>query len=1138
MRYPSILLAALSLLPVATLRAEGLVSRLAPAVRTPFAAPQGIARDDDDGDFWVTSAISKTIYRLDASLRIVETVDVPLPPVPGQIIEDGFGGVAVDPATGSLWLTRPLTREIHEVGRDGMPTGRVVTLDLPPPPNRVPVPYPEGVAFDPSGDGGRGSLWVVDTVMTAIYEVGLDGFILGSFCHPDDPDGCPGEGRAAHASDVGLVTADGSVVAIELIGGSAARDRLVTVSRTGERLGRSFPLGEVGGRPGGFVRAPWTDPATGRTRDALVVTVESSGEIHVLATEDPALRPPVDLACSTATDGVRLDWRNTDRYDRIEILRDDELAASLPGDATSALDVPPPGRHDYTVRAVREGLDADATCSARTGAGEILAATELGPVLAVDLTEDGEERLWVTATTPENRILVFDKDLTFLGDVPVDVPAESSAISAIAADRERGRIWVYDAATNLLLELDEQGFATGRPPVPSGVSGSPSAPALVTAMLLLPAEEGEGLFLYLDATSGTVQERGIDGTLWRVCLHPDAAATPPPPESGLDLPIWGLSAGPGGDGERVELTGGSLRDQRLTRVFRLSRDSCARQAEEIPVDVLTEGARIGRLGIHRSRHRGREVLYAVAPDGAGSRLVELDATPPAVPAVAALSSRQVDSDGAVEVSLLPPEGIDAIELERDDGEVTILPGDTRRHVDPAPPAGVRTFRARAVRDGVRSDDRAASLRVGPGSVAARHITNPLSFVHQVAHDPVDGVWIAASTSPTRDDRLFRLDANLRELGSIESPLRAPRQVAALTVRVDGGRSEIWCLGWLPGAAHGTQEEFPLVAIDAGGTVLRSVTVRPPPPGEVLVPYPSGLAWDAARDEVWLLGRNARRVSRFSLDGELLGSFPHPASPWQDGVHNFGLAIDPARGTIYLSTAGRLSTRIDRLVEVTRTGRLTGLEVHLGLGTYPHARGFALLPSGRGVLVASQDGSVSDLVEHRVFSDLDPVEGLTASREEGAVRLAWTVPSPPAPAAIEIWREQWRVAELPGVAEAWTDPAPPECETFYRVVPAGSALPGRGVVVSIGARRPFLRGDAFEDGALDITDAIVILDHLFLGGPPPRCADAADSDDNGRIDISDPIRILVYLFLSPLDPPRAPFPSPGCDPTDDTLGCDG
>ena len=82
---------------------------------------------------------------------------------------------------------------------------------------------------------------------------------------------------------------------------------------------------------------------------------------------------------------------------------------------------------------------------------------------------------------------------------------------------------------------------------------------------------------------------------------------------------------------------------------------------------------------------------------------------------------------------------------------------------------------------------------------------------------------------------------------------------------------------------------------------------------------------------------------------------------------------------------------------------------------------------------------------------------------------------------------------------------------------------------------FLRGDSDQNGSIQLTDAVFLLDYLFRGGRVLDCEDAADSNDDGRIDISDGILILRFLF-SGGNRPAAPFPAPGLDPTDDDLGC--
>ncbi|MBN1459851.1 MAG: hypothetical protein JXA57_09945 [Armatimonadetes bacterium] len=83
--------------------------------------------------------------------------------------------------------------------------------------------------------------------------------------------------------------------------------------------------------------------------------------------------------------------------------------------------------------------------------------------------------------------------------------------------------------------------------------------------------------------------------------------------------------------------------------------------------------------------------------------------------------------------------------------------------------------------------------------------------------------------------------------------------------------------------------------------------------------------------------------------------------------------------------------------------------------------------------------------------------------------------------------------------------------------------------------PFSRGDVNVSGAVDIADAIFVLQYLFASGPEPRCLDAVDTNDDGALDMADGIYILQNLFASgPIIPP--PYPACGLDPTVDALGC--
>ena len=89
------------------------------------------------------------------------------------------------------------------------------------------------------------------------------------------------------------------------------------------------------------------------------------------------------------------------------------------------------------------------------------------------------------------------------------------------------------------------------------------------------------------------------------------------------------------------------------------------------------------------------------------------------------------------------------------------------------------------------------------------------------------------------------------------------------------------------------------------------------------------------------------------------------------------------------------------------------------------------------------------------------------------------------------------------------------------------------------RRGNVNGDEFED----LSDAVAVLDMLFVSGTPLPCLDACDMNDDGGIDLSDPVYWLAYLFNGGPEP-DPPFSDCGEDPTDDSeaepingdLGC--
>jgi len=105
--------------------------------------------------------------------------------------------------------------------------------------------------------------------------------------------------------------------------------------------------------------------------------------------------------------------------------------------------------------------------------------------------------------------------------------------------------------------------------------------------------------------------------------------------------------------------------------------------------------------------------------------------------------------------------------------------------------------------------------------------------------------------------------------------------------------------------------------------------------------------------------------------------------------------------------------------------------------------------------------------------------------------------------------------------------------------AVAAYLSRAIVVVPGLARPaFRRGDTNGDGAVGLTDAIVILDSLFRGAGELPCPDAADADDSGSLDLTDPVYVLLHLFQGGPEPLAPGAADCGADPTSDELGACG
>jgi hypothetical protein len=82
---------------------------------------------------------------------------------------------------------------------------------------------------------------------------------------------------------------------------------------------------------------------------------------------------------------------------------------------------------------------------------------------------------------------------------------------------------------------------------------------------------------------------------------------------------------------------------------------------------------------------------------------------------------------------------------------------------------------------------------------------------------------------------------------------------------------------------------------------------------------------------------------------------------------------------------------------------------------------------------------------------------------------------------------------------------------------------------------FRRGDADSSGKVELVDVGALLEYLFLEGSVPGCQKAADTNDDGELELTDALLIVLHLFRG-----RTPFPHPadfcGRDDTPDALSC--
>jgi hypothetical protein len=92
--------------------------------------------------------------------------------------------------------------------------------------------------------------------------------------------------------------------------------------------------------------------------------------------------------------------------------------------------------------------------------------------------------------------------------------------------------------------------------------------------------------------------------------------------------------------------------------------------------------------------------------------------------------------------------------------------------------------------------------------------------------------------------------------------------------------------------------------------------------------------------------------------------------------------------------------------------------------------------------------------------------------------------------------------------------------FTNDIPAYSS-PEVQLIVS----EPYLCGDVNDDDAVDISDAIFIINYAFAGGPAPDPLESADVNCDSTVEVSDAVYIINFAFAGGSTP---------CDPDGDSI----
>ncbi|MFQ5653108.1 MAG: hypothetical protein ACE5GW_00070, partial [Planctomycetota bacterium] len=609
--------------------------------------------------------------------------------------DDELTGIAYRPDSDALLLYNATTNLLQEVSLAAAPIGGPVVAEIPVPDDDP--PWVGGIAYDPQGNGGDGEIYAVELSRGIVYRLARDGALLGSFIHPEEvanptPDPSYIDNYSLGIS--GVPEVGNGFEELDLSGGSVFERKSTWVRRVDASTGApsGFQMPTAGIETVNSVRylALANSDYLGEPV-AFVLSVRANDNVLLRVRREPPPVPSISfLRCAQTgnEDRAEISFLNHGPYDAINVERDGSLITTLPGDATSHVDLEAtPGRHRYRLTPELGGVTAEPReCELRLGIGALLRRNFVFPAVSpYQMTRDPTDGSFLIAVnTPalSESFFRYDADLTFVATIPSPVqPPWQVAAFAVRPTPSGSEIWSISWEVPApwlqpqLFELTVQD-ATGtiiEGPTVLEIPGQPVGVAL-TYPAAMAHDTDSDTFWFL--------ERNTD-LFWRMDTGGNLIASIPHPEPPLQDFVFNL--GLAFDPARrsfTATTAGAL-DQQITRAIGFTPEGILTGEK-----IFLEEAGIDPLyGIARADGR----LWVSGSFGGVGILAELKAADPIAPP-AALACVE-GAPNSVTLTWDEPVPYDEVVVRRDGVEIAVLPGGTGEHTDAAAANGAHAYTA-------------------------------------------------------------------------------------------------------------------------------------------------------------------------------------------------------------------------------------------------------------------------------------------------------------------------------------------------------------------------------------------------------------------------------------------------------------